>query len=194
MFPEDWDLYAGRYFLCLGHFTGEMVMVVPRPPARSYPRVVMTACLLSSFLVWEAGMKRLLIPALLGLLTLGATAQTQPDSEVRIRGRQIELPAQPYRMWQTDFRSFVGEYDLSNGETMKLIARGPRMYAEIGARPRTEMLASKNNEFVAVDRQFKMNLALDRDEVTGEVLLRVPASGSQANADGGEVIRMVASR
>jgi hypothetical protein len=139
-------------------------------------------------------MKRLLIPALLGLLTLGASAQTQPDAEVRIRGSQIELPAQPYRMWQTDFDVFAGEYDLSNGETMKLIARGTKMYAEIGDRARTEMLAAKHNEFVAVDRQFKMTLARKWDDVTGEVLLRVPGSAAQANAGSGEVVSLVASR
>ena len=139
-------------------------------------------------------MKRLLIPFLLGFLALTATAQTQPDAEVRIRGSQIELPAQPYRMWQTDFDVYAGEYDLSNGDTMKLIARGTKMYAEIGARPRTEMLAAKRNEFVAVDRQFKMTLAKQWDDVTGEVLLRVPGSASQANVDSGEVVRLVTSR
>lgn len=139
-------------------------------------------------------MKRLLIPALLGLLTLGAAAQTQPDSEVRIRGSQIELPAQPYRMWQSDFDVYADEYDLSNGETMKLVSRGTHMYAEIGDRPRTEVLAAKRNEFVAVDRQFKMTLARHWDDVSGEVLLRAPDSSSLANADSGEVIRLVTSR
>lgn len=139
-------------------------------------------------------MKRLLIPTLLGLLALGATAQTQPDSAVRIHGSQIELPAQPYRMWQSDFDIYAGEYDLSNGETMKLVSRGTHMYAEIGDRPRTEVLAAKHNEFVAVDRQFKMTLARQWGDVTGEVLLRAPGSSSLANADSGEVVRLVATR
>jgi hypothetical protein len=128
------------------------------------------------------------------LLTLGAAAQTQPDSEVRIRGSQIELPAQPYRMWQSDFDVFAGEYNLSNGESMKLIARGTKMYAEIGDRPRTEVLAAKHNEFVAVDRQFKMTLARHWDDVSGEVLLRAPGSVAQANAGSVEFVRLVASQ
>lgn len=139
-------------------------------------------------------MKRLLIPTLLGFLALAATAQTQPDSEVRIRGSQIEVPAQPFRMWQSDFDVYAGEYDLSNGETMKLISRGTKMYAEIGDRPRTEVLAAKHNEFVAIDRQFKMTLARHWDDVSGEVLLRAPSSASLANADSGEVVRLVATR
>lgn len=141
-------------------------------------------------------MKRLLMSAVLGLSALGASAQTaiDTDSAVRIQGRQIELPAKPYRMWQTDFDILKGEYDLSNGETMALIARGPRMYAVIGARPRTEVVAANRNEFIAVDKQFKMTLAGQRGDVTGEVWLKVPGSAAQANADGGDIVRLVTSR
>lgn len=138
-------------------------------------------------------MKRLLIPAVLSLLALGATAQTQPDSEVRIHGNQIEVPAQPYRMWQTNFDVYAGAYDLSNGETMTLFSRGSRMYAEIGDRPRTEVLAAKRNEFVAVDQQFKMTLASQMGDVTGELLLRAPGSSSLASAEVG-VVRLVTAR
>lgn len=139
-------------------------------------------------------MKRLLIPIFVGLLSMGAIAQTGPESAVQIHGHQIELPAHPYRMWQTDFDVYKGEYDLSNGETMVLLNRGPHMYAVIGARPRTEILAAKHNEFVAVDRQFKMTLAADRGDITGEVWLKVPRNPSQANADSSDVVRLVTSR
>lgn len=139
-------------------------------------------------------MKRFLIPTLVGLLSMGAIAQTEPDSAVQIHARQIELPAQPYRMWQTDFDVYKGEYDLSNGETMVLLNRGPHMYAVIGARPRIELLAAKYNEFVAVDRQFKMTLAGQRGDVTGEVWLRVPGNASQATANSGDIVRLVTSR
>lgn len=139
-------------------------------------------------------MKRLLIPTFLGLLALGASAQTEPDSAVRVHARQIELPAQPYRMWQTNFDDYKGGYDLSNGESMTLFARGLRMYAVIGDRPMTEILAAKRNEFVAADAQFKMTLALERGDVTGELLLKVPANASQARADGVETVRLMANR
>ena len=135
-------------------------------------------------------MKRLLIPTLLGLLAIGASAQTQPDSEVRIRGTQIQLPAQPQRMWQTNFDEYIGGYDLSNGESMTLFSRGLRMYAAIGDRPMTEVLAAKRNEFVAVDQQFKMTLASQMGDVTGEVLLRAPGSSTLANADDVEFVKL----
>lgn len=139
-------------------------------------------------------MKRLLMATLLGVSSLAATAQTEPESEVRVRGYQIELPAQPYHMFLGDFDVYKGGYALSNGDTMTLLQRGRRLYAVIGDRPRTEMVAASRNEFVAVDRQFKMMLEHDDWMVTGEVLLRVPSTSSQANADGGEVIRLVTSR
>lgn len=138
-------------------------------------------------------MKRLLIPTLLGLLSLGAIAQTAPESEVRIQGHQIELPAQPYRMFLTDFDTYKGAYELSNGQTMELFSRGSHMYALIGERPRTEMVAAAANEFVAVDRQFKMTLAQQSGEVTGEVLLRAPES-AMANVQGAEAVSLLARR
>lgn len=141
-------------------------------------------------------MKRLLLSTLLGGLTLAAAAQTQPDSEVRIRGYQIELPVKAHHMFSGDFDIYKGAYDLSNGETMVLRSRGSKMYADIGDRPRTEMVAASANEFVAVDRQFKMTLAQeDRSGlVTGELLLVMPSNTGQAGAAGGEVVRLLTSR
>lgn len=140
-------------------------------------------------------MKRLVLATLLGMLTLVATAQTEPDSAVRIRGYQIELPAKPFHMFPGDFDVYKGTYDLSNGETMVLRSHGRRMFADIGNRPRTEMIAAAPNEFVAVDRQFKMTLAAaEFGDVNGELLLVVPSRAAQANGTGGEVVRLLTSR
>lgn len=139
-------------------------------------------------------MKRLLISTLLGVLSLAATAQTEPDSAVRIHGYQIQLPAHPYSMFAGDFDAYKGAYDLSNGDTMVLRSYGRHMYALIGDRPLTEMVAASPREFVAVDRQFKMTLAPAGDDVTGELFLVVPGSSSQANASGGEVVRLLTIR
>lgn len=140
-------------------------------------------------------MKRLLLSTLLGVFTLAATAQSGPDSAVRIRGYQIELPAKPLHIFPGDFDIYKGAYDLSNGETMVLRQQGHRLFADIGARPRTEMVAAAPNVFVALDRQFKMTLS-DNDfgPVTGELLLVMPSQSAQANAAGGEVVRLVTSR
>jgi hypothetical protein len=140
-------------------------------------------------------MKRLLLATFLGMLTLGATAQTEPDNAVRIRGYQIELPAKAVHMFPGDFDIYKGTYDLSNGETMVLRSHGHRMFADIGNRPRTEMVAATPNEFVAVDRQFKMTLAAaEFGDVTGELLLVVPSQTAQVNSTGSEVVRLLTIR
>ena len=140
-------------------------------------------------------MKRLLLAAFLGMLTLGASAQAQPDNAVRIRGYQIELPAKPLRMFPGDFDIYKGTYDLSNGDTMVLRSHGRRLFADIGNRPRTEMLAASPNEFVAVDRQFKMTLTAEQfGDVTGELLLVAPGQTAQANGADGELVRLLTSR
>lgn len=138
-------------------------------------------------------MKRLLISAVLGALSLAAMAQTGSDNAVQVPGYQIKLPSHPYLMWPDDFTKYRGTYDLSNGESMVLKSNGRRMYAEIGDRPRTEMVASSSHEFVAVDSQFKMTLNDVWGDVKGEVLLVVPGNTAQAKAGGGEVVRLVAS-
>lgn len=139
-------------------------------------------------------MKQLLIATLLGVLSLAAAAQTEPDSAVRIHGYQIQLPTHPYRMFAGDFDVYKGAYDLSNGESMVLRSYGSHMYAVIGDRPLTEMVAASGHEFVAVDRQFKMTLAHEGGDVTGELLLVVPSKSSQANATAGEVVSLFTSR
>lgn len=140
-------------------------------------------------------MKRLLLATVLGVLTLGASAQTGNDNAVMIRGYQIELPAKPIHMFPGDFDAYKGTYDLSNGESMVLRSFGHHIYAEIGDRPRTEMVAAAPNVFVAVDRQFKMTLsAPDFGDVTGELLLVVPRRTAQAEGMGGDVVRLLTSR
>jgi hypothetical protein len=140
-------------------------------------------------------MKRLLLSTFLGVLTLVATAQTQPETAVQVRGYQIELPAKPYRMFPGDFDIYKGAYDLSNGETMVLNSRGRRMFAEVGDRPRVELVAASPHEFVAVDRQLKMKLQENFGEITGEVLLVVPRQSSQqSSAADTEVLSLLASR
>jgi hypothetical protein len=141
-------------------------------------------------------MKRLLLSIALGALSLAATAQ-DPATSVRVPAYAIEIPAQPLHMFPGDFDKYKGSYDLSNGESMTLRQVGAHIYANVGDRPRTEMVASSRNSFVAVDRQFKMTLqGANYDEnVTGEMLLVTPASAAQqANGATSEVVRIVALR
>lgn len=121
-------------------------------------------------------MKRLLLATCLGTLALAATAQTEPeDTSVRIPGYQIQLPAQPHRLMPGDFDDFKGAYEMSDGDTMVLRQYGRKMFAEVGDRPRTEIVAAARNEFVAVDRQLSMTLNKHDDgRVTGELLMATP--------------------
>lgn len=141
-------------------------------------------------------MKRLLLSISLGVLSLAATAQ-DPATSVRVPAYVIEVPAQPIHMFPGDFDKYKGSYDLSNGESMTLRQIGSHIYADVGDRPRTEMVATTRNSFVAVDRQFKMTLhgsGYDGN-VAGEMLLSTPASAAQqANGVTTEVVSLVAVR
>ena len=140
-------------------------------------------------------MKRLLISTFLGVLALGATAQTQPDQSIRIQGYTIELPEHRYPMFAGDFDVYKGWYDLSNGQTMRLSATGRRMFAEVGGGPRTQLVAASPNTFVALDRSLKMTLnRSDFDDVTGEMLKVVPSQTAQIGGSGQEVVKLMASR
>jgi hypothetical protein len=140
-------------------------------------------------------MKRLLLSTLLGMLALAATAQTQADRSVRIGRYQIELPTKVYKMFPGDFDIYKGVYDLSNGDTMTLRSFGRHIYADVGDRPRSELVAADHNVFVAVDRQLKMTLSEDTfGQVTGEVVMVVPRQSAQTDGATVEVLRLVASR
>lgn len=139
-------------------------------------------------------MKRLMLFALLGGLSLTAPAQTAPDSEVRIRGYQIELPVRPHLMFRGDFDEYKGAYELSNGEVMTLSRNDRHMYAQIGNGERKELVASKFNQFVALDKELKITLERDdfMGDFGGEVLMKVRSPLAQGGQS--QVVRLVSSR
>jgi hypothetical protein len=134
-------------------------------------------------------MKRLILFALLGGLSLSTPAQTMLGNEVRIRGNEIALPAHAHVMLRGDFDEYAGWYELSNGVVMTLSQKGRRMYARLGNGEPKELVAAQSNVFVALDRELKITLNSD---LGGEVLMKVPARSAQANA--GQIIRLVSSR
>jgi len=122
-------------------------------------------------------MKRLLLVALLGTLSLAAPAQTTQDNAVTIRGYQIELPAVPHRMNIGDFDTYKGAYDLANGDVLSLRQFGKRIYAELGNGERRQLVAAAPNVFVALDRQLKVTLNRDSfGDFSGEVIMMAPRS------------------
>ncbi len=138
-------------------------------------------------------MKKLMLFALLGGLSLVAPAQTEPETAVRIHGYQIALPSTPYRVLLGEFDAYQGGYELSNGDVLTMYQRGAHMYATVGEGQPKELVAAAPNVFVALDRELKVTIDRnDFGDVGGEVLMVVPATSTQANA--GQVIRLVAAR
>lgn len=119
-------------------------------------------------------MKATILAALVcALPTFGAQAASSDQPSVMIAAPSIELPSAHWSRQLSNFDSYQGSWELSNGQILYLLAQGPRMYAQVDDQPRRELLAAGMNTFVAADRSMKLSLGhrLDGD-VTGEVLLR----------------------
>jgi hypothetical protein len=124
-------------------------------------------------------MKNSVLFCLLAGLSLGAHAQASPEPlssvKISIPAPAISLPDQVSVIYSGGFENLLGLYEMSNGQTMRLTMRGIHKYAQVGERPRVEVVSTSDYEFVAVDRQLKINL----DEPVfghtgGTVLLAVP--------------------
>ena len=148
-------------------------------------------------------MKRILLFALLAAIASTAQGQSQtatsdPDTAVRIPAPlTIELPARPHRLHPGDFDPYRAQYTLSNGAEMKLTQRGRRIYAALDGREQKELVAATSNIFVAKDRSLKMTLHAEErsDQITGEVLIRIPQSLADAAAGReGQVLRLMSAR
>lgn len=121
-------------------------------------------------------MKRLLLCALLGTLSVTAGAQSESDQAVLIRGSQFELPAQPYQMFRGDINLLQGSYDMSNGQGMGLREFGGRLYATVGNQERKLLVATGRNEFVSADRQLRLALKRqDSGDYAGQLWLVGPS-------------------
>ncbi|MES2015084.1 MAG: hypothetical protein V4484_01210 [Pseudomonadota bacterium] len=138
-------------------------------------------------------MKRMILFALLGGLSLTAPAQTAEDSQVRVRGYQIELPVNPVPLHRIDVTKYKGGYSLANGEELFVGQSGRHLYATVGGRPAKELVASRLNEFVSLDRELKISLDIDDlGDASGYILMVVPGQGSQASLV--QASRLVSSR
>lgn len=136
-------------------------------------------------------MKHLFLLSSLAALTFAASAQTQPDlGEVRIPAPvlKIELPAQYSRVWLGGFDEVRGNFDLSNGQDLRLWMRGNRKFAQIGDMPVREVIATNKYEYVALDKQLKIVLSEPEfGEVKGYLLMVVPSMPDQLSLGTSEV-------
>jgi len=125
-------------------------------------------------------MKATILTALLCALPLAAAAQTADsrDSTVRVPAPwSIDLPDHALGMVLTNFDSYQGAYDLSDGRVLYLTARGHAMFAQVGDQDKVRVVGATMDSFVAVDRSLKLNLGRRQDgEVRGDVLLMPPSN------------------
>src|SRR5471030_3241431 len=132
-------------------------------------------------------MKTLCLAIVLGGLALSPALQAQPSEDtvsvpVSARQLRIELPDAYYKMWPQDYLELMANYSLSNGQTLSIVSRGTNMYAVIDSGPLHKIVSTSHNNYVALDRQLKMEIVRHDDEnVSGSVTMVVP---SQSLSDG----------
>ena len=85
----------------------------------------------------------------------------------------IELPAHVPHMDFAAASEFIGVYELSNGEALKIGKRGLSLYASLDSSDvRHRVVATGKNTFVSVDKQLKIHLEFDKyGDVSGEVYI-----------------------
>ncbi len=133
---------------------------------------------------------------LLGVAMCGAMlgVQAQQDSDsVRIPAPRlaIDLPARHYFMEREQLKEFRGEYQLSDGQTLKLSGNDYAMYAEVGDQGKHKLVAANRNTFVALDRKLKVTIDHQADgAVGGELLMMVPARMADTGEMGEIVVRL----
>ena len=140
-------------------------------------------------------MKRVLLFVLLSGVALAAAGQTSPSQSVEVRGSQIRTPLPASSVLPHALEDYTGAYHLSNGERMIIRKAGQRMFAEIGYRPRKELVVVGANEFMALDRQVSMTFLEDRDgAMTGDLSMLMKVPRTLGDAGGFDVVRLVAGR
>lgn len=132
-------------------------------------------------------MKKFLLAAMLGAISLTAAAQTaSQDERVNVPGSalKIELPAVRLHLSREETSLYRGGYTLSNGQILHLRSYGQSsaLYGEIDGQGQHKLVAASPNTFVALDRALKVTINLNSDdEASGEVLIAQPR---QRMADG----------
>jgi hypothetical protein len=131
----------------------------------------------------------------LGAAAMGAPLAQENDDSVTIPAQRekIELPARPYHMDRNDLREFRGQYELANGQILRLSGVGNVMYGEIDDLGQHRLVAANHNTFVALDR--KLQVRIEREPVGdagGEVLMVVPVRVAATGEIEERVVRLAA--
>ncbi len=137
-------------------------------------------------------MKRVLLFVLLSGVALAAAAQDAPSSSVEVRGSQFQLPETAYPLFGNEIGAYTGTYQLSNGESMHIRRDGRRLFATVGSRAPTELVALSNDRFVARDQQLRLSFEDVAFQTQCELQMLVPRALSSTG--GFEVIKLMAAR
>jgi hypothetical protein len=126
-------------------------------------------------------MKIIILGTLLSMASLAALADTGSDTNAAPDTQSVTIGATSPKydvtqgklpMSRDDFAEFTGSYDLANGKSLSLFTRGLKKYAVIGGEARHEIVATRANTFVSLDKQLKMTIARSENgDATGEVLI-----------------------
>jgi len=122
------------------------------------------------------------ITIVLSAIVLASTQQLASAADNVSAGaivQSIELPVPSLRMDPAIAAEYVGVYDLSNGDTLKIVKRGMLFYASLGTDDvRHRLVTAGKSTFVSVDKQLKIHLERDGEGVaSGEVFIAVGANG-----------------
>lgn len=126
-------------------------------------------------------MKTIYVAVVVGGLALSSALQAQQSEDtmrvpVPANQARIELPDSYSKMWPEDYRDLVANYTLSNGQTLSIVSRGMSMYAYVDQGPQHKIVATTRNNYVALDRQLKMELTLNGENgAHGWLTMVVPA-------------------
>jgi len=131
-------------------------------------------------------MKKLLLAILLcGPLAAWSAPSDQDEPVVTVTGTAhpgIQLPNRQRTMTPGDYYNYIRDYDLANGQTLSVFARGETIFASVDGAVRHELVASNANTFYARDGQLKMNINLQgENDASGTLYMVVP---QQTLADG----------
>ncbi|MBJ7308826.1 hypothetical protein H7U20_01265 [Rugamonas sp. CCM 8940] len=119
----------------------------------------------------------------MGVISMAAVAQEVAPV--------ISVPAALHRGLSADFDTYIGVYELSNGQTLALTTHWTRMYATLDSGKKIEIVSTGKNSYVALNRQLKMTIGRrDDGEVKGELWLAQPANMADLN-DGHTVFTKV---
>lgn len=126
-------------------------------------------------------MKKLCLIALLAVAGPVSYAQTSSEQTVTIPAYQIAMPETTISKSMSNFDTYRGGYDLSNGQTLVLTDRGSHMYAKLDNGEQHELAATGTGRYVAKDLSLKVSLVKDIDgDFSGELLIaRSPAMAGQ---------------